>query len=58
MNFSGDRLADSHDGMDGRRLAHPVPADQGNDLSFIDVHRNVEQHLRASIAGLDGAKGE
>ena len=54
--FEGDRAAmrrgHSHDGADGRGLAHAVAAEQRHHLAAVDFEVDLEQHLALAVARL------
>ena len=50
-DFAAARLDEAHDGLQGGRLAGAVAADEGDHLALFDREPDVEEHLRAAIAG-------
>jgi hypothetical protein len=53
INLAAARTQKAHDGFDRRGLAHAVAAEQGDDLTAPDLERDVEEHLRDSVGGLE-----
>ncbi len=46
------RRRQAHHRADGRGLAHAVAAEQRDDLALAHFEVDIEQHLAASVAGL------
>src|ERR1700737_2039006 len=57
-DFTGDGLADAHDGIDRGGLPHSVAADQRYRFAFPDMQGDADQNLRIAVACLHFAQLE
>src|SRR5215218_5027848 len=57
-DLAAARRNQPHDGVDRRGLAHAVAAQERHDLAGPDRKRDVEQHLRGAVGGLEVRDGQ
>src|SRR5215218_1954740 len=57
-DLAAARRHEPHDGVHGRGLAHAVTAQERHDLPGPDRKRDVEQHLRGAVGGLEVRDGQ
>src|SRR5215207_3309415 len=57
-DLAAARRHEPHDGVHGRGLAHAVAAQERHDLAGPDRKRDVEQHLRGAVGGLEVRDGQ